>query len=72
MPDTYTTQDGDMVDLIAFVKFGRKVGVIEKILLANPGLAARGPVLPAGITITLPDPEPEPAPVVTRLWGLAS
>ena len=31
------------------------IGVIEKVLQANPGLAAKGPVLAAGIRIKLPD-----------------
>ena len=30
-------------------------GVIEQVLDANPRLAAKGPILPAGLQITLPD-----------------
>ncbi|TQV72576.1 hypothetical protein FKG94_17900 [Exilibacterium tricleocarpae] len=30
-------------------------GMVESILQANPGLAALGPVLPAGVTLVLPD-----------------
>jgi phage tail protein X len=39
------------------------------VLAANPGLAALGPVYPAGVLITLP---PLPVPVEAgqvRLWG---
>ncbi|MGR3519998.1 MAG: tail protein X [Roseovarius sp.] len=41
------------------------------ILAANPGLAARGATLPAGLRITLPEvPDPKPDPVQPiRLWG---
>ena len=70
---TYSTKDGDMVDLICFRQTGRTAGVTEAVLAANPGLAARGPVLPAGVAIVLPDfgtPEDKPVEKETvRLWG---
>jgi phage tail protein X len=44
---TYTTKAGDVVDEIAFIVYD-----------ANPGLADLGPILPAGIVITLPDAPP--------------
>lgn len=56
MVQTVSTQAGDMVDLLCWRHLGRTDGVTEATLALNPGLAARGPVLPAGITITLPDP----------------
>lgn len=52
---TYRTSSGDMVDEIAFKHYGTTAGrIVEQILDANPGLADAGPVLPAGIDITLP------------------
>lgn len=65
---TYRTIDGDMIDAICKKHYGTEdmtVAVYE----ANPGLAARGPILPKGIVINLPD-----APVATtrkpvRLWS---
>lgn len=51
----YVTIDGDMVDEIAQARYGATSGVVEAIYAANEGLADRGPVLPAGITIVLPE-----------------
>lgn len=52
---TYRTSDGDMADEIAFRQYGTTAaGVVEQLLAANPGLSDIGPVLPAGLIITLP------------------
>ena len=50
---TVVTEDGDTVDLLAWKAYGdeRLVGAIWD---ANPGLAARGAVLPAGVVVRLP------------------
>lgn len=53
--ETYVTQEGDSVDLIAYRRFG-KHGMEAAILDANPGLAAHGPILPIGIKISIPIP----------------
>ncbi len=65
----YTTKQGDTVDYIAWQAYGSLAGhVVERLLDANRGLADRGPILPAGLKITLPDaPEPEQENGV-RLW----
>ena len=52
---TYVTQQGDMVDAIAWRNYGFVAGAAEAILAANPGLADQPPVLPENITIQLPD-----------------
>lgn len=66
---TYTTSDGDVVDEIAWKFYGTRDGrTVERLLEANPGLAARGAELPAGVSITMPDmPTPATKPGV-RLW----
>lgn len=62
MAQTYITRDGDTVDYIAWAQYGSQLSqVINAVLEANPGLADRGPVLPAGITMTLPDVDTSPA-----------
>jgi phage tail protein X len=70
---TYRTKDSDMVDLICFRHYGRTAKVTEAVLAANPGLAARGPMLPAGVEIVLPDfgtPDKRPVEKETiRLWN---
>lgn len=66
---TYRTSDGDTADYIAWKYYGTQDGqVVEQLLEANPGLADRGPVLPAGILVTLPDVQPDTAAQVVRLW----
>lgn len=65
----YTTKDGDTVDQIVNNFYGRTTGqIVETVLTANPGLSARGPILDAGVVITLPEiaqPEREQG---VRLW----
>lgn len=61
----YTTGHGERLDLICHRWYGTIDGrVVERVLDANPGLAARDPArLPAGIHIrmpTLPRRAPEP------------
>lgn len=62
------TRDGDVADAIALTAYGRTAGATEALLAANPVLRAVGPVLPAGLELTLPDlPAQATAPVV-KLW----
>ncbi len=52
----YITRDGDTVDAIAWRVYGSTSNqVVESVLAANAGLADYGPILPAGVTITLPE-----------------
>lgn len=62
--DIIITSDGDMVDQLAYRHYGTHEGTTEAILEVNPGLAALGPVLPAGLTINLPTIE-RPVPEIT-------
>ena len=55
MPTTYTTRQGESVDLICHRHYGRTRGVTELVLDANPGLAAKGAVLPLATRVVLPD-----------------
>lgn len=66
---TYETIDGDAVDAIALRVYGRSAGATEAIYRANPGLADRGPLLPAGLTIRLPTLRERPASRIVRIWG---
>lgn len=63
----HVTVEGDMVDAVCHRHYGRRRGAVEAVLAANPGLAAMGPVLPAGVRIVLPD-LPPPGPAVVRMW----
>jgi phage tail protein X len=68
MSEEVITQEGDTVDLIAFRRFGRH-GMEAAIWDANPGLAALGPILPAGITVKVPVPEVKDRKASDRLWS---
>lgn len=64
----YLTRDGDVVDRIVWDHY-EDLGQLDAVMTANPGLAARGPVLPAGIEITLPPRPVAPVQTPIRLWG---
>lgn len=54
MAEQLRTQQNDTVDDLCWRHYGRTAGVVEQVLAANPGLASRGPILPAGLLVTLP------------------
>lgn len=69
MPKTYTTRQGETVDMACDATYGRTDEVTETVLAANPGLAALGPVLPMGTVIIMPDvADPSLAPKLNQLW----
>lgn len=69
MSQTYRTSDGDTAEYIVWKYYGRQDGrLVEQLLEANHGLADIGPLLPAGVLVTLPDIQPEPDAEVVRLW----
>jgi len=65
----YRTRDGDTADYIAWKYYGTtERRVVEQLLDANKGLADYGPVLPAGILVTLPDIKIAEDKRGLRLW----
>ena len=72
MARTYTTVDGDMLDLICYRHYrGRQSGAVEAVLEANRnlGLSAREERLPRGLTIILPDlPAATTRAALVKLW----
>lgn len=66
---TYITSDGDTADLIAWKYYGAtSAGVVEKLLDANAGLADYGPVLPAGVSVSLPEIDVAAKTQGVKLW----
>ena len=66
---TYRTRDGDMIDAVCRRYYGTEAGTVEVVLEANPGLAARGPVLEGGILVELPElPRPLKTIDTLKLW----
>ena len=66
----YVCSDGDVLDAIISRHYGDTLGTkLDRVLLANPGLASLGAVLGAGTRVFLPDIDTD-APVETaQLWG---
>ena len=63
----YRSKDGDVLDAVCRAYYTGPFSV-EVVLAANPGLAAYGPVLPAGIIIHLPEQKQTEEPKTVRLW----
>ena len=63
---TYTTQQGDMLDLVVFNFYGSTLnGQIEAVLSANQSLdLGQYVILPPALTITLPVIAPVTKPIV--------
>lgn len=57
MAAQYQTRDGDTLDRICWLHYGRQDGAVETVLEANRaiGLSSYGPILPSGLVIDLPD-----------------
>ncbi|WP_339511893.1 tail protein X [Pseudomonas sp. RL_15y_Pfl2_60] len=53
METTHALQ-GDTLDQLCWRHYGRTAGVVEQVLLANPGLAELGTTLPHGTRVQLP------------------
>lgn len=66
--DSIISVQGDTVDLICVRHYGYTANVTEKVLAANPGLAALGVKLPLGTKIILPAIAPAPIKNTVKLW----
>jgi phage tail protein X len=68
MATTYTTRQGETVDLACHAHYGRTEKVTEIVLAANPGTAA-SVILPLGTRLVMPDYDTKAAatPLVS-LW----
>ena len=67
-PVKHITSDGEVLDWICWRHYGRTRDVVEKVLESNLGLADYGPILPAGLRITLPAIPPPATTRVQRIW----
>lgn len=61
------SQQKDTVDAICWKAYGT-TAMTEKVLMANPGLADYGPVLPVGLTVTLPEQDAFLEKPTLKLW----
>lgn len=67
----YLTRQNDILDDVVSRYYGDLDNrSVETVLEANRGLADHGPVLPAGLTITLPDRAPvQETKQLKTLWS---
>ncbi|MEI7073291.1 tail protein X [Pectobacterium quasiaquaticum] len=61
-------QQGDTLDALCYRHYGRTQGAVEAVLVANPGLAEFGAILPHGTAVTLPDIAAAPVRESVQLW----
>lgn len=59
---------GEMLDEICFAHYGTN-DMLERVLEANPGIAALGAVLPIGTKVILPEKPAPKSRSIIRLWG---
>lgn len=59
---------GDTVDALCQRYYGKTQGVTEQVLLSNPGLAGRGPILPHGCPVDMPDIIQAASVQTLQLW----
>ena len=55
MAQTYTTREGDALDLICLREYGIQAGAVEQVLESNPHIKMDAHRLPAGLTLILPN-----------------
>lgn len=68
MARTHVTGAGDALDLICLREYGAQAGAVEKVLEANPQIAAVSHRLPIGVDIALPDITVTRAGARPKLW----
>ena len=61
-------QQGDTVDLMCWRYYGHTESVLEQVLLANPGLAEVGVILPHGYAVELPEITDAIVRETVQLW----
>jgi len=59
---------GDTLDALCYRHYGRTEGVVEAVLLANPGLAEWGVILPYGTAVSLPEVDTATVAQSVNLW----
>lgn len=65
---SYVTRQGETVDLACSRFYGRTADVTEMVLDANVGLAALGPILPAGTVVEMPPVPARQARALVKLY----
>ncbi len=65
----YHSKEGESLDEIVWRHYSAETrGALETVLEANPGLAAKGPILPMATKVLLPSIDAPKEIESTRLW----
>lgn len=64
----YISKDGEILDFICWLYYGRTTGVVENVLIANRHLAEYDAVLPAGVQINLPTIDEPKSNQKIKVW----
>lgn len=66
---SWVSEEGETVEALVWRALGTRAGrIVERVLDANVGLAALGPVLPAGTRVMVPELPAAVAVERVRLW----
>tara|TARA_R110002020_G_scaffold15555_32_gene55408 strand:- start:19135 stop:19347 length:213 start_codon:yes stop_codon:yes gene_type:complete len=69
MSRTVIIEPAERLDRLARAIYGSEAGgTVERLLDANPGLAALGPIVPAGTVLVVPEEVAASPSVVVRPW----
>ena len=69
MPRSVEAYDGEVLDALVWRATGSGAAALEAVLAVNPGLAAHGRALPAGVQVIIPDTAEAPASApMLQLW----
>lgn len=66
---SFVSEDGETVEALVWRALGTRAGrIVERVLDANAGLAALGPVLPVGTPVVVPELSAAVPVERVRLW----
>ncbi|MBK1625204.1 tail protein X [Afifella marina] len=69
MKTVYTVSEDERLDRLAKAIYGTEQGgTVEALLNANPGLAAKGMIVPAGTELVIPEQVAAEEPALVRPW----
>lgn len=66
---TYIAKDGETLDFICWLAYGKTTGIVEQVLAANRHLSEEPAILTAGTKIELPEIETKTNQQKIKLWG---
>ncbi|MFT4091309.1 MAG: tail protein X [Asticcacaulis sp.] len=67
---TARAHQGETLDALVWRVLAKGAGVVEQVMILNPGICENGPILPTGREVILPIiPTDPPVRDMVQLWG---